>query len=105
MIEKKYDMDNKKKEVIMAVDDLSRALNKYHGNSETAKYVSETLIELKKDESVAFLGTFQFFITKASILKRSEGVVLNNQESNLWHRVTSFRDLGYKLFSGMGLYW
>jgi len=107
MFKEKENEDNlieKEKKVLVAVENLSQALNKYHGNSETAKYVSDTLAELEKDEGEAFIGTFQYFITKASILKRSEGVELNETEYLLWHKMTSYRELGYGLFFGMGLH-
>lgn len=93
---------DKNTEIIESMKNLSTALNKYHSNTETAHYVQETLIELQKSKAVDFIGNFMYFLTKTAMLKKSEGVVLNETEDKLWHEVASYKDIGYKLFPGIG---
>lgn len=96
-------MTDKNDEIILAIEDLSEALNKYHGDSATAQYVSETLIELKKTKSTAFIGTYLYFLTKTNNLKLSERIKYNDVENTLWHKVASYKDVGYKLFPAFGM--
>ncbi|KRN96083.1 hypothetical protein IV57_GL001934 [Companilactobacillus kimchiensis] len=96
-------MTDKKDELLQALKNLSVALNKYHGGSATAQYVSETLIELQKSEETAFIGTYLYFLPKAANLRRDEGIKLNETENTLWHKMASYKEVGYKLFPSIGL--
>lgn len=87
-----------KKEIINSMKELSLALNKYHGNSETAKYVSESLAELQKNEGVAFTGSLQYFLNRVPIVKLSDGIEFNDVEKKLWREVRSYNDLGNNLW-------
>ena len=97
------DKMDKNAEIIAAVKELSLALDKYHGNSETARYVKETLGELQKSKAVDFIGSFTYFLPKAAMLRRSEGIKLNKTEDELWHKMASYKDIGYKLFPSFGM--
>lgn len=94
---------NNKDKIILAMQDLSKALNKYHNNTETAKYVAQTLQELKKAEASEFKGGFLYFLTKASMLRTSEKIELNDTERTLWRKVSSYKDVANDLFFGMSL--
>lgn len=87
-----------KSEVVTAMQELSLALNKSHGGTELAKYVSDSLIEIEKSEGAAFTGSFQYFMNRAPILKFSEGIKFNENERTLWRKVFSFTELGNNLF-------
>jgi len=87
-----------KKTIINSMKELSLALNKYHGNSETAKYVSESLAELQKNEGVAFTGSLQYFLNRVPIVKLSDGIEFNDVEKKLWREVRSYNDLGNNLW-------
>ncbi|WP_338232107.1 hypothetical protein [Companilactobacillus muriivasis] len=89
--------------VLKAMRSLSEALNKYHGGTQTAQYVEETISELEKCESKAFVGGFEYYIVKAGMLRTSEGVKLNDIEYKRWHELASMKDLGNDLFFGLGL--
>ncbi len=91
--------------VIKAIENLSSTLNKYHGNSQTAQYVQETLNELRKEDEKAFTGTFEYFIVKASMLRHDENIDLNEEEIARFWDVSSLKDLGNDLFFGMGIGW
>lgn len=79
--------------VIKAIENLSSTLNKYHGNSQTAQYVQETLNELRKEDEKAFTGTFEYFIVKASMLRHDENIDLNEEEIARFWDVSSLKDL------------
>ena len=89
--------------VLTAMRSLSEALNKYHAGTQTAQYVDETISELEKCESKAFVGGFEYYIVKAGMLRTSEGVKLNDIEYKRWHELASMKDLGNDLFFGLGL--
>ena len=89
--------------VLTAMRSLSESLNKYHGGTQTAQYVAETISELEKCESKAFVGGFEYYIVKAGMLRTSEGVKLNDIEYKRWHELASMKDLGNDLFFGLGL--
>jgi hypothetical protein len=92
-----------KTDVIEAMKELSMALDKYHPNTETARYVKETMGELQKSEAVDFIGGFSYFLTKSSMLRTSERIELNDTERKLWRKVASYKEVGYKLFPGIGM--
>lgn len=93
---------NKKSEIIAAMKELNLALNKYHKNTQIAQYVQETINEFQASEAVDFIGDYTYFLTKASMLKRSEGIEFNEVEQELWRKVRSFKEVSYKLFPGIG---
>lgn len=95
--------DTDRVKIIDAVSNLSIALNKYHANTETTKYVRSTLIELKRENGKAFTGTFLYFLTKSSMLRTSENIDLNSSEIELWRKMSSLKNLGNDFFFGMGL--
>lgn len=92
-----------KADVIEAMKELSTALDKYHPNTETTHYVKKTMVELQKSEAVDFIGGFSYFLTKSSMLRTSEGIELNDIERKLWRKLASYKDVGYKLFPGIGM--
>ncbi|MFC6177758.1 hypothetical protein ACFQAV_13155 [Companilactobacillus huachuanensis] len=89
--------------VLKAMRSLSEALNKYHEGSQTTQYVDETIAELEKCQEKAFTGGFEYYIIKAGMLRKSEGIELNEIEYKRWHAVASMKDLGNDLFFGMGM--
>ena len=95
--------DENKTKIINAVTNLSTALKKYHPNTETCNYVEITLTELKKKDGKAFTGAFLYFLTKASMLRTSENVILNDTESKLWHKMSALKNLGNDFFFGICL--
>jgi len=77
--------------------------HEFHAGTQTAQYVEETISELEKCESKAFVGGFEYYIVKAGMLRTSEGVKLNDIEYKRWHELASMKDLGNDLFFGLGL--
>ncbi|WP_125588257.1 hypothetical protein [Companilactobacillus jidongensis] len=92
-----------RRKALIAMKNLTLALNKYHGNSLTAEYVNESLIDLQKDQAMAFAGSFLYFLQKASNLRISEGIELNEIEEARWREVSSLKTVANGLFFGMGL--
>ncbi|WP_338232108.1 hypothetical protein [Companilactobacillus muriivasis] len=91
-----------KTQVIETMQKFSQKLNWAHGNSQTAQFVSESLVELQKSEGVAFTGAWQYFLNRVPVVKLSDGIEFNEAERQLWHEVRSFNDLGNNLW-GAGL--
>ncbi|WP_338216456.1 hypothetical protein [Companilactobacillus muriivasis] len=58
-----------KTQVIEAMQKFSQELNRVHGNSQTAQFVSENLVELQKSEGVAFTGSLQYFLNRVPVVK------------------------------------
>lgn len=87
-----------KAEILDVMNQLSHELNQSHGNSLTAQFVNESLVELKKSEGVAFTGAMQYFLNKAPVVKLSNGIKLNSKEKKLWHQALSFTNLGNNLW-------
>lgn len=91
-----------KTQVIEAMQKFSQELNRVHGNLQTAKFVSESLVELQKSEGVAFTGALQYFLNRVPVVKLSDGIEFNEAEKKLWREIRSFNDLGNNLW-GAGL--
>lgn len=87
-----------KTSIINSFTDLSIELEKRYRGTETANFVNETLIELKKSEGVAFTGCLQYFFNKAPVIKLSENIKLNDQEKVSWRKAFSYNDLGNNLW-------
>ncbi|ALB29342.1 hypothetical protein [Companilactobacillus heilongjiangensis] len=87
-----------KTQVIEAMQKFSQELNRVHGNSQTARFVSESLVELQKSEGMAFTGSLQYFLNRVPVVKLSDGIEFNEVEKKLWHEVRSFNDLGNNLW-------
>lgn len=87
-----------KTQVIEAMQKFSQELNRVHGNSQTAQFVSESLAELQKSEGVAFTGALQYFLNRVPVVKLSDSIEFNEVEKKSWHEVRSFNDLGNNLW-------
>lgn len=75
-----------KSRVIITMRKLSKEINKYHPNTETAKFVDDTLSSLQRSEGVAFTGCLQYFFNKISVVKFSEDITFNESEKNIGER-------------------
>lgn len=91
-----------KAQVIETMQKFSQELNRVHGNSQTAQFVSESLVELQKSEGVAFTGAWQYFLNRVPVVKLSDGIEFDEAEKKLWQEVRSFNNLGNNLW-GAGL--
>ncbi|QVI35988.1 hypothetical protein BVJ53_06730 [Lacticaseibacillus chiayiensis] len=87
-----------KDEVVHAMQNLNNALAASHPNSETARYVQQTLKDLIKSEGIAFTGTLQTFFNMAPSIKLSDSFAFNETEKGLWDKVFSFKQLGNNLW-------
>lgn len=92
-----------RRKALIALKNLTMALNKYHSGSLTAEYVNESLVELQKEQAMAFAGSFLYFLQKSSNLRISEGIELNEVEEARWREVSSLKTVANGLFFGMGL--
>ncbi|KRK81145.1 hypothetical protein FD03_GL000737 [Companilactobacillus nodensis DSM 19682 = JCM 14932 = NBRC 107160] len=91
-----------RRKALIALKNLAMALNKYH-SALTAEYVNESLVELQKEQAMAFAGSFLYFLQKSSNLRISEGIELNEVEEARWREVSSLKTVANGLFFGMGL--
>ncbi|WFB42177.1 MULTISPECIES: hypothetical protein [Lacticaseibacillus] len=87
-----------KDEVVQAMERLNSALAESHPNSETAKYVLQTLKDIKKSEGVSFYATLQAFFNMGPSIKLSDDFVFSETEKALWDKIFSFKQLGNNLW-------
>ncbi|OLS10657.1 hypothetical protein AUQ39_03225 [Lacticaseibacillus casei] len=87
-----------KDEVVQAMERLNTALAESHPNSDTARYVRQTLKNLTNSDGVAFTGTLQTFFNMAPSIKVSDNFAFSETEKALWDKVFSFKQLGSNLW-------
>jgi len=76
-----------KTQVIETMQKFSQELNRVHGNSQAAQFVSESLEELQTSEGVAFTGAWQYFLNRVPVVKLSDGIEFNEAEKKLWQKI------------------
>lgn len=88
----------KKAYIVHIMEKLAALLTANHGDTPTAKYVNDTLIDLRKSDGVAFTGTLQQFFNRAQVVRLSEQIVFTDEETELWDELFAFKQLGNNLW-------
>ncbi|KLI77037.1 MULTISPECIES: hypothetical protein [Lacticaseibacillus] len=83
-----------KDKVISVIEKLSIELNRYHKNSEIARFVSQELETLKKSNGIAFPNKLQYFFNNAPVIKLSDSISFNEAEKEVWNCVFEYKQLG-----------